>query len=97
MQTIAIVNQKGGVGKSTTAVNLGAGLVRQGKRVLLIDADSQANLTEMLGWQQPDELSPRCPPCWSVSSQIVPSSRRTVSSTTRRAWTYCLPTLSFPA
>ena len=52
MQTIAIVNQKGGVGKSTTAVNLGAGLVRQGKRVLLIDADSQANLTEMLGWQQ---------------------------------------------
>ena len=58
MQTIAIVNQKGGVGKSTTAVNLGAGLVRQGKRVLLIDADSQANLTEMLGWQQPDELSP---------------------------------------
>lgn len=55
---IAIVNQKGGVGKSTTAVNLGAGLTRQGKRVLLIDADSQANLTEMLGWQQPDELSP---------------------------------------
>ncbi len=58
MQTIAIVNQKGGVGKSTTAVNLGAGLVRQGKWVLLIDADSQANLTEMLGWQQPDVLSP---------------------------------------
>ncbi len=58
MQTIAIVNQKGGVGKSTTAVNLGAGLVRQGKKVFLVDADSQANLTEMLGWQQPDELSP---------------------------------------
>ena len=70
MQTIAIVNQKGGVGKSTTAVNLGAGLVRQGKRVLLIDADSQANLTEMLGWQQPDELSPTL----STMSRIAVSS-----------------------
>ena len=56
MQTIALVNQKGGVGKSTTAVNLGIGLARQGKRVLLVDADSQGNLTEMLGWQQPDKL-----------------------------------------
>ena len=58
MQTIAIVNQKGGVGKSTTAVNLGAGLTKSGKSVLLIDADSQANLTEMLGYQQQDELYP---------------------------------------
>lgn len=58
METIAIVNQKGGVGKSTTTVNLGAGLTRLGKKVLLVDADSQANLTEMLGWQQPDELYP---------------------------------------
>ncbi len=56
MQTIALVNQKGGVGKSTTAVNLGIGLARQGKKVLLVDADSQGNLTEMLGWQQPDKL-----------------------------------------
>ena len=56
MQTIALVNQKGGVGKSTTAVNLGIGLARHGKKVLLVDADSQGNLTEMLGWQQPDKL-----------------------------------------
>lgn len=63
MQTIAIVNQKGGVGKSTSAVNLGAGLARQGKRVLLIDADSQANLTEMLGWQQPVVVKHFCNSC----------------------------------
>jgi len=51
MQMIALVNQKGDVGKSTTAVNLGIGLARQGKNVLLVDADSQGNLIEILGWQ----------------------------------------------
>ena len=51
MQMIALVNQKGSVGKSTTVVNLGIGLARQGKNVLLVDADSQGNLIEILGWQ----------------------------------------------
>ena len=51
MQMIALINQKGGVGKSTTAVNLGIGLARQEKNVLLVDAYSQGNLIEILGWQ----------------------------------------------
>ena len=49
MKTIAIVNNKGGVSKTTTAVNLGAGLSRKGKKVLLVDLDGQANLSQSLG------------------------------------------------
>ena len=54
--TIAIVNQKGGTGKTTSTENIGVALAMEGKRVLLVDTDPQASLTVCMGSTQPDEL-----------------------------------------
>ncbi len=55
-KTIAVVNQKGGVGKTTTCANLGIGLAQEGKKVLIVDLDPQASLSISLGQSQPDML-----------------------------------------
>ena len=54
--TISVSNQKGGVGKTTTAVNLGAALAEAGRRVLLVDLDAQAHMTMNMGVREPDQL-----------------------------------------
>ena len=56
-KVISIANQKGGVGKTSTTVNLGAGLSRLGADVLLIDLDAQSNLGMALGIENPDDLT----------------------------------------
>lgn len=65
MRRIAIINQKGGVGKTTTAVNLGAALARLGRRVLVVDMDPQANASQNLG----AELEPGEPSTYSLLTQ----------------------------
>ena len=56
-KVLAITNRKGGTGKSTTSISLGAGLARLGKKVLIIDADSQHSATVSLGVKEPDKLA----------------------------------------
>ena len=96
-QVIAVVNQKGGTGKSTTCANLGIGLAQAGKKVSVVDVDPQASLSISLGHSQPDDLPVTLSDLMGKVLNDQPIAPARVSCIMRRAWTSCHQTSSSPA
>lgn len=80
MRLVAILNQKGGVGKTTTTVNLGAALAAEGKNVLLVDLDPQGNLTDHLGVEVPEDAGT----IYDVLTNAVPLAKVALPTGTKR-------------
>lgn len=94
---IAVANQKGGTGKTTTCENLGIGLANKGKHVLLVDTDPQASLTIALGHPRPDDLPVTLTDLMTNVMQERPVNPKKPFCHTQKAWTSFLPALCCPA
>ena len=93
---IAVANQKGGTGKTTTCENLDIGLANKGKHVLLVDTDPQASLTIALGHPRPDDLPVTLTDLMTSVMQERPTPKKPFCHT-QKAWTSFLPASCCPA